>query len=154
MFGAMIRPQKYFQTLTLIVKVVIQPYFGHLTFLMSTFEAQYGLDFKSKVVSGHDLIPKIFLDPNPDSIRAIIPYFGHLTLFVTVQVILRSNMTMTSRAKLFGSMVRPWKYFHTLLLYAYQSLEPFNPILAYQRTTYFALGDLFYDKREDFKTVF
>ena len=84
---------------------------------------------------------------------AILSYFGHLTLFVTVQVILRSNMTITSRAKLFGSMVRTWKYFHTLLLYAYQSLEPFNPILAYQRTTYFALGDLFYDKREDFKTV-
>ena len=86
---------------------------------MSTFEAYYGFDFKSKVVNGHDLILKIFLDLNPVSIGAILPYFGHLTLYVTVQVILRSNMTMTSRAKLFGSMVRPWKYFHTLLLYAY-----------------------------------
>ena len=86
---------------------------------MGTFEAKYGLDFKSKVVSGYDLIPKIFLDLNPVSYGAILPYFGHLTLFVTAQVILRSNMTMTSRAKLFGLMVIPWKYFHTLPLYPY-----------------------------------
>ena len=57
---------------------------------MGTFEAKHGLDFKSKVVSGYDLIPKIFLDQNSVSNRAILPYFGHLILFVTVQVILRS----------------------------------------------------------------
>ena len=83
---------------------------------MSAFQALYGLDFKSKVISGYDLIPKIFLDLNPVSNGAILPYFGHSTLLVLEQVILRSNVTMTSRAKLFGLMVRPWKYFHTLPL--------------------------------------
>ena len=61
----------------------------------------------------------MFLDLTPISHGAILPYFGHLTLFVTVEVILRSDMTMTSRAKLLGLMVRPWKYFHSLPLYPY-----------------------------------
>ena len=80
----------------------ILKYFGY----SSLFVTLYDIDLKSKVVSGYDWIPKIFLDLNPISHGAILPYFGHLTLFVTVQV--RSSMTLTSRAKLFGLMVRPW----------------------------------------------
>ena len=71
---------------------------------MSTFEASYGLDFKSKAVSGHDLIPKIFLELNPVNMGAILPYFGNLTLFVIVHY---TSMTLTTRAKLFGLIVRP-----------------------------------------------
>ena len=53
----------------------ILPYFGHLTFQISTFQDYHGLDLKSKVVSGYDQTPKIFLDLNP------INYEGQLNLF-------------------------------------------------------------------------
>ena len=86
---------------------------------MIIFQAYCGLDLKSKLVSGYYLITNIFLDLSPVSYVGILPYFGHLTLFVTVQVILRSNMTMASRAKFFGLMVIPWKYFH---------IYPYTPI--------------------------
>ena len=38
----------------------IEPYFDHPTFWMSTFQAYYGLDLKSKVVRGYNWTPKFF----------------------------------------------------------------------------------------------
>ena len=81
-----------------------------------TFQSQYGLAYTSKVISGYNWIPKLFLDLNHIIHEAIKPSFGLLTIFVTVQVLFRSSMTLTSRAKLFGLMVRPWKQFQTLPL--------------------------------------
>ena len=43
----------------------IEPYFGHLTFHMSTLQFYHGLELKSNVASGYDLTPKIFLNLNP-----------------------------------------------------------------------------------------
>ena len=42
----------------------IYPYFDHRTFLMSTFQAYYGLDLKNTFVSGYDWTPKIFFNPH------------------------------------------------------------------------------------------
>ena len=39
---------------------VIQPYIGDPTFSLNTFQAYYGLDFKSKGISGYDWIQKYF----------------------------------------------------------------------------------------------
>ena len=49
----------------------------------------------------------MFGDLTPISHGAILPFFGHLTFYVSVQLLFRSSMTLTSRAKLFSLMVRP-----------------------------------------------
>ena len=43
-------PKKNFPTLTLFVMGEIQPYFCYLAIWVSTFQAYYDLDLKSKVV--------------------------------------------------------------------------------------------------------
>ena len=53
----------------------IQPYFDHPTFWMSTFQAYYSLDLKSKVVSLNGKTLDIYSNLNP------ICHGSHLTLF-------------------------------------------------------------------------
>ena len=60
----MVRPLKYFQTLTLIVTGAIKPYSSHLVFRRSTLQAYRDLDLKSKDIS---YILKISSDLNPIS---------------------------------------------------------------------------------------
>ena len=61
------KPQKYLETLTLLVAGAIYPQFSHLAIWTSTFQIYFDLDLKSKVFS-------LISDLNPQQL-------GHLPLF-------------------------------------------------------------------------
>ena len=60
------KPQKYLETLTLLVVGAIYPQFSHLAILTGTFQIYFDLDLKSKVFS-------LTLDLNPLSIGSLTP---------------------------------------------------------------------------------
>ena len=99
-----VRPQKYFQTLTLLVFGAIRLCFSPLSIWASTLQAQDDLDLKGKVVSINVSTLNIISYLNP------IGHGGYLTLYQSPshlgkyfpglgQVISRPNVTLTSKAK-------------------------------------------------------
>ena len=124
------RPQKYFQTLTLLVMGPCNPIFNPQPSGQVFSRPSMTLTSKAQFLVSMDR-PQNFFETG-----------GHLVPQPCGQLLFRPNMTWTSKSKLLVSMDRPQKYFQTLTILVMGAIQPYFISLAIWTSTFQAQYDL------------